>query len=64
MSFAKFFLYLHRRRESVAVKTLEAFSFFQLVNFDNLPMNKWKSEGVLPSVMIVMACAIIRHTRV
>ena len=48
----------------MAVKTLEAFSFFQLVNFDNLPMNKWKSEDVLPSVMIVMACAIIRHTRV
>ena len=64
MSFAKFFLYLHRRRESVAVKTLEAFSFFQLVNFDNLPMKDWKSEGVLPSVMIVMARAIIRHTRV
>ena len=42
-----------RGGESVAVIALEAFSFFQLVNFDNLPMNKWKSEDVLPFVMIV-----------
>ena len=52
-----------RGGRTVAVKTKEAFSFFQTENFDN-SHEKMEKKDVLPLFMIVVDCIQLLHTRV